>query len=158
MSDRYYGALHYLDPRKSDDIERLHDRVVDTYDNARSHIDVAGELWQLTGDVARADAITALVRGALGRDIPTLLPEEVDQLLELMTGLEEALKRTILDENMNIRPERMPDVRQRAELIDVRENRGELAMYAVLEGLSRVQAARNILKEARERGLDVGID
>ncbi len=157
MSDRYYGSVYLVTPGEPDP-DRMHERVVDAYDHARSHIDVVKELWSIAGDDARASAIDAIVDHAYERDLPILLAAEVDELLTLIDGLEDALTRTVVDEDLYIRPEQMAYVRQHARLIDVGEERGPLTKYGVMEGLSRVRAIRNILREARSRGLDVALD
>jgi hypothetical protein len=158
MTRRHYGALYLVTPGQPDDPDRWHERVTDTYDDARSHIDVARELWSLAEDDARAGAIAAVVNRGYERDNRTLTAADVDELLALLDGLEGALARTITDENLNLRDEHLARVRQRAQLIDVDEGRGSLASHAVLEGISRVSALRHILRTARERGLDVALD
>ncbi|MGH2897920.1 MAG: hypothetical protein ACRDMZ_04545 [Solirubrobacteraceae bacterium] len=158
MTRRHYGALYLVTPGQPDDPDRRHERVIETYEDARSHIDVARELWSLAGDDARAGAIAAVVDRAYERESRTLAAADVDELLALVDGLEDALARTITDKDLNIRDEHLVRVRQRARLIDVDEARGSLASYAVLEGVSRVSALRHILRTARERSMDVALD
>ena len=129
MTRRHYGALYLVAPGQPDDPDRWHERVTDTYDD----------------------------RG-YERDNRTLTAPDVDELLALLDGLEDALARTITDENLSLRDEHLARVRQRARLIDVDEVRGSLASYAVLEGNSRVSALRHILRTARERSAHVALD
>jgi len=157
MSDDYYGALYLLAPGPPYERDHLHERVVEAHDHGFSHLDVARELWSLAGDDARADAIADIIDHAFDRDLPILLPEEVDALVALIDPLPDALTKTFVDEGLVILPERMAQVRAHAKLIDVRESRGPLARYGVAEALSRAFAARNILRDARTRGLDVAL-
>lgn len=132
--------------------------------DAQRSLALAQELWWLAGNAQRAGAIAEVVERAsvqVGpeRRLARVLDRyEIRTLLALIEDLDEALKQTIVDDELNIRPERMVEVRRRAELIDVGERRGELASAAVWEALARVWALRNLLEEARERGLDVAID
>jgi hypothetical protein len=158
MSDEYYGALYLLAPGEPYDRENISERVVEAYDHGRSHLDVAQELWLLAGDGAKANAIADIIAAAFERDLPVLRPEEVDALVALIDPLPDALARTVADDDLFIRPERMAEVRQYPRFIDVREERGELRKYGLIEAVSRAFAARNILVEARERGLDVSLD
>src|SRR6266571_9000664 len=98
------------------DADIAHEGVVKTLRDGRTHIDVAKELWSLAGDDARASAIADVVSRAFRREDPVLFAEDIEQMLALLDGdrLEQALKRTITDDKMFIRPERMSEVRQRA--------------------------------------------
>ena len=156
--DYYYGPLYLIKRGVTSNPEAKHEDVVETYEHGRSHLDVAKELWSMAGDEAKVDAISAVVRRAFGRDDPVLYSADIEELLGLLAELGDVLKRTIVDDDLNIRPERMAEIRMRAKLIDVGEERGKLASAAVWEGLTRVSALRNILKEARDRGLDVALD
>lgn len=158
MNPQYYGPLYLVTRGGTSNPEARHEDVVETYRHGRSHIDVAKELWSLAGDAARAEAIAAIVDRAFDRDIPVLFAVDINEMLELLDGMEEALKRTIVDDKMVIRPERMSEVRQRAQLIDVDEERGKLAEVAVMEGVARVSQLEDIFKAARDRGLDVALD
>ena len=159
MSDNnYYGTLYLVTPGGTSDPERMHEDVVETYQHGRSHIDVAKELWSLAGEDAPAKAIDAVVDHAYERAPHVLVAAEIDELLGLLSGIDDVLRRTVVDNDLKIRPERMPEIRRRARLIDAGEERGDLASGAVWEGLTRVWALRNILKEARDRGLDVALD
>jgi len=142
------------------DADIAHEGVVKTLRDGRTHIDVAKELWSLAGDDARASAIADVVSRAFRREDPVLFAEDIEQMLALLDGdrLEQALKRTITDDKMFIRPERMSEVRQRAHFINIHESRGDAAHYAVMEGLGRLSELESILKEARDRELDVALD
>ena len=158
MTRRYYGTLYLVTPGEQLDPERMYEDVVETYPDGTSHIDVARELWSLAGDGARAAAIHEVVLRGRGRDSKKLHADDLEQLLGLLAGLDDALTRTIADGNLEIRPERMAEVRRQARLIDVDEARGDLAKYAVMEGMTRVDTLRDLLSEALERGLDVALD
>src|SRR5262249_31990019 len=93
MTRRHYGALYLVTPGQPD--------VLETYDDARSHIDVAKELWSLAEDDARAGAIANVVDRAYERESRTLVAADIDELLALLDGLEDALARTITDEHLN---------------------------------------------------------
>lgn len=140
--------------------DTAHEGVVKTFHDGRTHIDVVKELWSLAGDDARADAIAGVISRAFTREDPVLFADDIEQLLGLLDAdrLEAALKRTIVDDEMFIRPERMSEVKQRAHFVDVSESRGDAASYAVMEGLGRLSELESILNEARDRGLDVALD
>jgi hypothetical protein len=157
MSDEYYGALYLVAPGEPHDREHLSERVVESYDHGWSDLDVARELWSLAGDDARANAIRDLIAAAFERDVAVWLPAGVDALVALIDRLPDALARTVTDDQLLVHPERMAHVRPHAQLIDVRDERGELARYGVAEAVTRAFAARNVLHEARERGLDVAV-
>lgn len=155
---RHYGTLYLVAPGHVLDSDRRQEDVVEAFQYARSHIDVAKELWSLAGEDSHVHAIDEIVDRAYERESRILSGQDIDELLAQFTGLDDALKRTVIDEEMRIRPERMAEVRKHAQLVDVDEARGDLAFRAIWEALTRVWALRNILTEARQRGLDVAVD
>jgi len=123
------------------DPETITDRVVEAYDHGRSLLDVARELWSLTGDDARAKSITDLISAAYDRELPIWLPAAGDTMVALLDPLPDALAKTGVDDELFIGPERMAQVRADAHVIDVREERGDHSNYGVVEAVSRAFAA-----------------
>ena len=132
--------------------------MVASYDDGPGYISTAVELWQLAGNEARASEIVTLLDRANERDYAALTSSEAAQLLHLLDDLEIGLKASVVDQDWNVPTARLPELRQRTKMLDLDEERGELARAGVLEGMSSVIALRNILSEAVDRGLDVALD
>jgi hypothetical protein len=83
---------------------------------------------------------------------------DISEILAALDGIEAPVRSALTGPDGLITPEALPGLRQRAKLLHLDESRGELASYAVLEALSSVGALRNILEDARGRGLNIAID
>ncbi len=155
MSRRYWGTLYLVRPDWQGDPDDAAESVVETHRNGPSDMHVAIELWRLAGAEERARRINDLLERVNERDTPVLNATEIDELLVDLEGLEPALKNAVVGADWRIPADRLPELRQRAKLIDLDESRGELADAGVVEGMSRVSALSNILRDARARGLHV---
>jgi hypothetical protein len=154
MRNRLFGTLHLVQPGSQGEPES----VVASFDDGPGYVSIAIELWRLAGNEARASEIATLLDQANDRDYAVLTADEAVQLLHLLDGLEAGLKASVVDQNWNVPASRLPELRQRTKMLNLDEDRGELAQAGVLEGMSSVIALRNILSEAVERGLEVALD
>jgi hypothetical protein len=158
MRSSYYGSLYLVTPVREDDSGERHNSVVEVYQSARSHIDVAIELWRLCGREDRARETELLLERAYEDEHPLLDTGKVAQLLSHLEGLDSELKRTLVDAEWRVSPELLPELRKRSRMLDLGEERGELARSAVWEGMSRVVALQSILNEAQRRDLFVALE
>jgi hypothetical protein len=158
VSRRYWGTIYLIRPDWHGDPEDVADSVVESHRDGPSHIHVAIELWRLAGDEDRARKVEDLLERVNERDNPVLGTAEIEELLQLLAGLETALDRSVVGPDWRVPAERLPELRGRSKLLDLDESRGSLASAGVVEGMSRVDALRNILTDAYDRGLHVSLD
>lgn len=151
-------SLYLVIPDWSGDQEDAHESVVGTLRDGPLCLSLAKELWQLAGDGQQAAKIGAVLDKAYDRENRDLRSEEMLELARLLDGLEEALKVDWLDEDLLIRPELLPEVRRRAQLVDVGEERGHLAVYGLAEAISKVDRLRAFLQEGLSKGLNLALD
>ncbi|MCG8416530.1 MAG: hypothetical protein MJE77_01145 [Proteobacteria bacterium] len=152
------GSIYLVRPDWDGDYENMDQAVVEEYEWARHHLRVAPELWRLAGQDQRAADIKAIIRCVYERDRCWMTSDEIERLLQLLDGLEEALVGTVVDEHWMLRPEQLPKLRARTKHLDLDDKRGELALDAVAEGISDVRSLRAILRDARDRGLLLSLD
>ena len=153
-----WGSLYLVRPDWDGDDETVDEAVVEECDYAKHFLRVAPELWYLAGHEDRAEAIRSLVFRAYERQQRWLTASEIEELLRLLEGVEDALVGSVVDERWRIPPEQLPELRVRTEYLDLNESRGELAVSGVAEGISHVCSLRTILREALARGLLVSLD
>ena len=151
-------SLHLVTPRPQDDADPAGRMVVKSFAHGPDQIDLAIDLWRVAGDEKRASQLQAVIDRGYARDSLELETGEISDALRLLDGLEEALQRSTVDAEWRIRPERMADVRARSKTLDLHESRGEAAVYAVDEAVSRVAALTVFMKEALDSGLHVALD
>lgn len=151
---RYVGTL-YLTRPDADTYEDPSDAVVEAFDGGRSLINLAVELWRLAKREDRATAIESLLARAYERKPYGLNARGIKELLGLTDGLEEALKENVVDAQLRVRNDQLPELRRRTKLLYLDESRGELAREAVGEGIVGVMSLRNILQKARDEGLHI---
>lgn len=152
------GTIYLIRPDWIGEDEDLEQAVVESYEPVRSYLQVAPELWGLAGDDERAAAIKALLGRVYERDDVVMVTAEIEALLGLLQGLQEALVGTVVDERWMVRPEQLPALRVRTKTLDLDESRGELAVHAVGEALYGVLWLQKILGEARDKGLWIALD
>lgn len=131
--------------------------VVHQFDEGSRHIEVAIELARLAGEEDRARKIDDVWARPYGRNPRELNSEDIKELLELIDGLELRLVGTVVDKDWRITADQVPDIRRRTKLLDLRESRGQAALSAVGEGMYSIVLLRNILTQALEEGLHVGV-
>jgi len=129
--------------------------VVADFEGAGNLIDLSAELWRLVDAEDRAQKIEALLERAYSAKPYGLDDSGIGELLRLTDGLDEALRENVVDQDLRVSADRLPDLRRSTEWLDVDERRSELARHAVGEGLAGVVALRNILKRARAQKLHI---
>jgi hypothetical protein len=82
----------------------------------------------------------------------------IEQLLALLDGLDDAVRTAVLGPDDLVPVDRLPEVRARTRLVDVDEDRGTTATYAVVEALAEVCRLREALEETLAHGLHLLID
>lgn len=151
---RAWGAIHLIRPDWVGEDEDRDEAVVESYEPARSFLQVAPELWRLAGDDERAAAIKALFERVYEREPIVMYSAEIEELLGLLDGLQDALIGQVVDEqHWRVRPELLPALRVRTKRLDLDQNEGELGFE--ISGVSWLQ---KILREARDQGLWVALD
>jgi hypothetical protein len=153
-------SIHLFRPEWNNDPdpEILYEYVVESLLHGPRYIQVALELWRLADDEERAAKIKAVLRRGCERNAPILYTEDIKEFYELLDGLDDALKASLLDENWNIPPERLDEVRRRTREIDLGERPQHRAVKGVEEGLSEVHGLRDFLKQALDQNLHVALD
>jgi hypothetical protein len=153
MRLRLWGAIHLVRPAWSGPYDEVDEAVVESYEKVQGFFDVAAELWDLAGDHERAGEIRKLVDEAYEREPSFMDDSQVDELLQLLEGIEDALVGTVVDDRWQVRVEQLPELRRRTRHLDLDESRGELAAAGVGEGIGHAVSLRNILLRARALGL-----
>ncbi len=152
------NSIHLVRPGWADDPENLHEWAVDSLRRGPHYIQVALELWRLSGHEEQAKKIRAVLDRAYERECPVLITEDLKEFSLLLEGLEEALRRTIVDSKFLIRLELLPELRLRAQAIDLEDGPQHSAATAVSEGMSQVHALLLFLERALEQGLHLSLD
>jgi hypothetical protein len=153
-----WGTLFLVRRDWVGDPEDANQSVVESFDRIRSAFDVAEDLCQLVGDAERAERMHAVVLRAFGRDPHVMNQGDIAEFLELTEHLEKTVADSLLDGRWRVRPDQLANIRRRTTTLDLDESRGELAHAGVGEGLIDVLRLREILKHARDVGLDVAMD
>jgi hypothetical protein len=125
--------------------------VIDSYDKAYDFVQIAMELWRLTGRDDRASAIDDVISSAVRYKPRRLEQAQIEELRNLLDGLEQALVGTLTDEQHLLSSERVAELRGRTETLDLSDSFGSLARdprYAVQEALIYVDHLRTIADEA----------
>jgi hypothetical protein len=126
------------------------------YDGWR-YLELAQQLWSLV-DERRARDLDKLMARLGGRDVVEVrfTRADLDEAVQLMTGLEAALVGTIVDERQFLPAEGLDDLARRAPGLDLRADRplGD-RRQAVAEALTKVDVVRNFLDRTRSRDRDV---
>ena len=152
-----WGTICLVRPDWDGDSEEMDQAVVEAYEPVKSFLDVAPELWRLAGHDERATGIETLVEHVYERERRWMTAPEIEKLLGLLEGLEDALVGEVIDERWMVLPEQLPKLRYRTQSLNLDENRGDRALHAVGEGLYGVMWLQKILQEARDRGLLVSL-
>jgi hypothetical protein len=134
------------------------DSVIDEFDGASRLIEVAMDLARIAGDDERALKIDGVWLRPYMREPRVLRSEDIDELLQLIDGLETRLIGTVVDEKWRVRPEQLPELRARTKVLALDDSRGGAELHAVGEGMSDVIALRNILQEAKDQGLYIAVN
>jgi hypothetical protein len=151
-------SIHLFRPEWNNNPDDLSDYVVEHLRNGPIFVRLSRELWRLADREDRAAKIEEVLEHAYERPAPVLHTEEIREFLNLLDGLEEALKQTVVDSHSMIAPERLPEMRRRTTLVDLGEDRGRLALYGISEAISQVCELECFLKEALDRGLYLALD
>jgi hypothetical protein len=155
------SSIYLVLPDWHGDIEDVHDSVVDALLHGPRYIKVALELWRLANQEEQAAKIKTVLKRAYQNDStgfsPILNTADIKEFYDLLQGLEEALKQSIIDSKSMILPERLAEVRRRTTLLHLDEDRGRLAVYGIAEGLSQVCELEDFLKQALDQNLHVAL-
>jgi hypothetical protein len=154
------SSIHLFRPEWNNDPdpEVLYEYVVESLLHGPRYIKVARELWQLAGNDERAAKIKAVLRRGCERNTPILYTEEIQEFYDLLVGLELELKKSVVNSDWEIPPDRLAEVRRRTTLLHIEESRGDLARWAVWEAMSEVYGLRDFLKQALDRNLHLALD
>ncbi|MCG8423131.1 MAG: hypothetical protein MJE77_34950 [Proteobacteria bacterium] len=155
---RAWGSLYLVRPDWDGPEEDRDEAEVEEFEYARRFLRVAPELWRLAGDHERAATIEALIDQVYKRERRWMTASEIEELLQMLNGIEDALVGTVVDEHWMLRPEQVPELRARTNFLHLEESRGELAVSGVASGISDVYSLCAILRKARDRGLLVSLD
>ena len=155
MSRFDWGTYHLVPPGWTSDGDAAGHDVKGSHRYGPSQADAAMELSQIIGDHARAHGIAELLERAAEREDPILDSVEINAFRSLLEGLEAHVRASLLDDGGRIRPEVLPDLRQRSRFMDLDIARGDDARYACLEVLSRIQALDEMLAFADANNLHV---
>ena len=147
-------AFHLVRPPVVADLDP---EVIDTYE-LYDHFALASELWRLTGHPERAQAIDDAVMRAYDYDVPLLTTGDIRELRELLAGLSDAVVGTITDDERIIPTDQLPELRARAQRLDVAESRGHDAVFAVQEALIDIDNLDGALRTALEQGAHIIFD
>src|SRR4051794_29835279 len=96
MSKRQYGTLHSMNPSWKEDPDDLVSAVVNVYRHGGSMLDLARELWRLTDNDQRAKQIDEVLAVAYAREPVILETQGIEQLLALLDGLDDAVRKAVL--------------------------------------------------------------
>jgi hypothetical protein len=155
-------SIYLVLPDWHGDPDDVHESVVETLWNGPTFVKLSRELWRLADREDRAAKIEEVLGRAYEHDDPVMTPvlntEEIREFYDLLDGLDDALKESLLDDKWQIPPERIEEVRRRTQLLDLDDLEGHRAREGVSEGLSQVHGLRAFLKEALDRGLYVALD
>jgi hypothetical protein len=151
-------SIYLVDPAWNGDPENAHEAVVKTLKHGPGYINDAIELWRLAGDAERAEKIEQIARRGYARDSLVLDTDDIAAMNALLlNGLDDALKRSIIDSDWRIPVERMAEARLRSRLPELSEQRGESARDAVTDVFGRVATLSAFLTEALDLKLHVAL-
>lgn len=131
--------------------------VVRQFDHAGKWIGEAVELMKLAGDDERAKKLDRVWLRAYEREPSFLNTADIEEMLDLIEGLEAKLVGTVVDEEWILREEQLPELRARTSF-ELDESRGSEAIYGVAEAMSRVAALRTVLQGARTDNLYIAVE
>jgi hypothetical protein len=158
VSARYWGTLYLIDPNWHGDPDNNDESVLGECRHGNSHIYVAIELWRLAGNEERADSLSKLYLSGFGRENRQLSSSEIQEMLHLLDGLDEALLASVVNENWEVPKERLAELRPRCDFVDLSEGGANVATDGVREAMSRVVTLREFLQEGLDRGLYLAVD
>jgi hypothetical protein len=151
------SSIYLIRPDWHGDLEDTEDYVVEALLHGPRYIAVALELWRLADHEEQAAKIKAILRRGCERSGRILYTEEIKEFYDLLDGLDDALKASLLDENWNIPLERLEEVRRRTREIDLGERPQHRSVKGAEEGLSEVHGLRDFLKQALDQNLHVAL-
>ena len=155
---RQYGSLHLVPVGWDGSADDAGSHVVETYRYGPSDIKLAIELARLCGDEARARQIKEAMDRGLERDETVLDERDIRDLLTAIDGLEGLVRSRLLGSDGLIPLERVADLRACSSYMDLDELRGDTAVDAGMEAISRVGGLRDFLVSAQSRGMHVALD
>jgi hypothetical protein len=129
--------------------------VIDSYEKAHDFIEIAMELWRLAGREDRASAIRRVIASSVRYDPDRLERAQIEELRNLLDGLEQALVGTLTDEEHLLSWEKVAELRGRTDALDLSDWFGSLRRdprRAVQEALIYVDHLRTIADEALAAG------
>lgn len=129
--------------------------VIDSYDHAYDFAEIAMELWRLVGRDDRATAISHVIASSVRYKPRRLERAQIEELRDLLGGLEQALVGTLTDEEHLLSSAKVAELRGRTDALDLSDTWGSLPRdprYAVQEALIFVDHLRTIADEALAAG------
>jgi hypothetical protein len=158
MNPMYKGSIYLIDPTWQGDADNQHEAVVEPLKWGRGYIKMAIELWQLAGNKERSARLEELSLVAFERENRSLDAAELDEMISLLGGLEEALLRNVVDSNWQVPGARLAELRGRCDVVDLSDDNGHIASNGVSEGMSSVCTLRAFLEGGRDRRLHLALD
>lgn len=151
-----WGVARLVPPGWDPDADDAFDSIEYQSEYARSHLEVAAELWSLV-DKERAERLDALVSRAFGRDPHVLHVDEVAELDRALEGLEMQLRNAgWIDAREDVPADRLPELARRTTRLDLSGD--AVPRAAISSGLSRVVAVRELAARALAGGLEILFD
>jgi hypothetical protein len=146
-------TLYALEPDADPDAAS----VLPPFEHGGDYLADAVAVWRLVDD-RRADALRDFLERAEGTDgHPIWKPAEVEDLVDLLSGLEDRLQADgVLDAAWSTPVDRVPELARRVPSLDARPERTEAELrQALAEVVARVLGLRSFLVRAAGAGLSV---
>ncbi len=149
------GALYLVrrDQARAADLAR--DAMVRTCPRGATHVAVAVELWTIAGWPERAHQIEAIVERVVEQEGNLASSRSIAELLDLLAGLDDALRDSITDADLRVAPIALPLLRAHTRLIDVFDHGAHAAIEGVREAVAEVRELQHALEDALAGGLGV---
>jgi len=119
------------------------------------HVDVAIELWRLAGWPERARQIEAIVERVIEDEGNAASARSVAELLDLLAGLDDALRESVTDAQLRVDAAALPILRAHTRLLDLADRPGHVATEGVAEAVAETRELQAVLEDALALGLAV---
>lgn len=148
-------TLYAVEPHADSDAPS----VLPPFEHGGDYLADAVAVWRLVDD-RRADALRDFLDRAEESDTdehPFWEPAEVEDLVDLLSGLEDRLQADgVIDATWSTPVDRVPELARRVPSLDARPERTEAELrQALAEVVARVLGLRSFLIRAAETGLSV---
>lgn len=153
-----WGVARLVPPGWDPDADDALDAIEYKSDYARSHLEVAAELWNLV-DENRARRLEAVILRAFGRDPHVLHLDEVAELGHMLDGLEAQLREAgWINAREDVPADRLAELTRRTRLLPLGGDADAVPRAAISSGISRVDAVRDLVARALAGKLEIMFD